>query len=164
MDVGFERPLVRYLNTWKWPFAFVLSAPLITVPATLMMLQALSDSCVGQAVLELVYLECSTPDVLKALLPGLLNLLPLMWLRLGSRVVREAALVAGSCGMIRLAVVMASYALAGAAGSIQFLSIPFVGTVPTSGPGDPGGLLWLLTLITMLCFGWAKRRNWIAQS
>jgi hypothetical protein len=92
----------RFVNSWLWPLLWLLLVPLITVPLTLRLLGGL-EGCTALLHTPPPGYRCSTQAALLSLAPGLLNLLPALWLRSRDPSVRSAALLATALGAIRLA-------------------------------------------------------------
>ena len=116
----------------RYPFLLVFLLPIVTVPLTLLLFLSLPTGCVigDTSTLELLYAEV-------ALLPGVANLLPFLWLMSKAARVRRSAIVAGRIGAARFVVpqVMLFFITTGCSGKI------FV---------DPYKLLLLVPLMLIL--------------
>ena len=104
---------------WFLPFAWILIVPAVTVPLHIGLLGVITDgyqyggafasgdagvcSQVRQSRYDKLW-ECPVEAAVPTLLPGLLNLAPLLFLFSSTRGVRYAALVAGSLGAARFLV------------------------------------------------------------
>jgi hypothetical protein len=108
-----EGMMRRFVDTWVWPVLWLLLVPLITVPLTLRLLGEL-EGCTALLQTPPPGYRCSAPAALLSLAPGLLNLLPALWLRSHDRRVRSAALLATALGVIRLVVPAVMYLAQGA--------------------------------------------------
>jgi hypothetical protein len=85
-----------------WPWAWSLCIPLVTVPATLLLWQAwLVPQCRGAPGPAPAPYTCLGASVAVALLPGLLNLVPLAWAACPTPATRVAALLVGGLGIVR---------------------------------------------------------------
>ena len=92
-------PITSHLDRPRYPFLLVYLLPIATVPLTLLLLWSLPQGCViGDApTWELRYAQV-------ALLPGVANLLPFLWLKSMTARVRPSAIVAGLIGAARFVV------------------------------------------------------------
>jgi hypothetical protein len=103
---------------WAWPLVPILVAPIITIPATWLLtgLVMSSGACVTQTTggfIASVFVVCQDSALLFALAPGVLNLLPIFWLRSSNRRTRTAAIAASALGLARLVVPAGALILAG---------------------------------------------------
>lgn len=92
---------------WYKPFLWILLIPILTVPLTWFLRDAVlyhSGLCSVTPSFFGAYATCSTGAYLLILSPGLLNLLPLWWLRSSHRKLKVAALWATVLGALRLIV------------------------------------------------------------
>ena len=87
---------VDRLNRPLWPFLLVFLAPLVTVPITGGIIVSLPDCGLDEPWWELRHIQL-------ALLPGVVNLLPPVWLVSAKSQVRRAGAVAGMIGVARVA-------------------------------------------------------------
>jgi hypothetical protein len=94
--------------SWGWPLLWVVFIPVVTVPATMWLLNLLVDSnvCIPVTPTGFSPLQrgsyCPVSLALVALTPGLLNLVPATRLRAPQPRARSAATVATVLGSIRL--------------------------------------------------------------
>src|SRR3990170_785091 len=101
MARGPDKPASRVGGSgWRWPFVWILLAPLATVPLTLTMLAFRPGGHYCGDLCDNVPLG----HALASLWPGIFNLAPFLWLRSSSGRVRGAAVVAGILGALRVAV------------------------------------------------------------
>ena len=118
---------LSWLKWWAWPFVWILISPAVTMPVQVWLLgnsgdwpsASVYENCElihGRVLEPGVFVDnrwrCGADDVVQTLLPGLLNLGPLLWLGLPGRT-RLAALVAGGLGAARLAVPALTYVALG---------------------------------------------------
>ena len=92
-------PITAHFDRPRYPFLLVYLLPIATVPITLLLLSSLPQGCViGDApAWELRYAQV-------ALLPGVANLLPFLWLMFMTARVRRSAMVAGLIGAARFVI------------------------------------------------------------
>ena len=90
-------------NSPVWPFLLVFILPVITALAGFAIVTGLPDCGVDEPWWEPGHIRL-------AFLPGLLNLLPLVWLLSSVRLVRQAAIVAGFMGAAQFALPQAALA------------------------------------------------------
>jgi hypothetical protein len=135
------------------PLWLIVLAPLLTVPLTQAATQSLvnTDSCSN---IQLDFIggsaSCQTDSLVVALAPGLVNLVPLLWLVSKDARTRKAALVAGLLGTARL--VMPAAALL-SSGPISIISWGFVKAYPNDQTVVGASIvLWLVTVVTTLVF------------
>ena len=86
-----------------WPLLLVVILPIITALAGFAISTGLPDCGVDEPGWEVEHIRL-------AFLPGLLNLLPLVWLLSSVRLVRQAAIVAGLMGAAQFALPQAALA------------------------------------------------------
>jgi len=106
-----------WLNRWWLPFLWIILTPIITLPLSGGLFDALAGyhtpeevglraindpDCLDFACVEYEYFQVGAPTVMAFALPGLLNLAPLAWLSSRNAKVRTAAVVAGALGVLRL--------------------------------------------------------------
>ena len=96
---GVMVPITAHFDRPRYPFLLVYLLPIATVPITLLLLSSLPQGCViGDApAWELRYAQV-------ALLPGVANLLPFLWLMSMTARVRRSAMVAGLIGAARFVI------------------------------------------------------------
>ena len=89
-------PITYHFDRPRYPLLLVFLSPIATVPITLLLLSSLPQGCVigDFASWELRYAQV-------ALLPGVANLLPFLWLMSRKARVRRSAIVAGFIGAAR---------------------------------------------------------------
>ena len=92
-------PIISRLDRPLYPFLLVFLLPIATVPITLLLLSSLPQGCVigDDPAWELRYAQA-------ALLPGVANLLPFLWLMSMTARVRRSAMVAGLIGAARFVI------------------------------------------------------------
>ena len=92
-------PIALHLDRPPYPFLLVYLLPIATVPITLLLLSSLPQGCVigDDPAWELRYAQV-------ALLPGVANLLPFLWLMSMTARVRRSAMVAGLIGAARFVI------------------------------------------------------------
>ena len=92
-------PIALRLDRPRNPFLLVYLLPIATVPLTLLLFWSLPQSCVigDTNTWELRYAQV-------ALLPGVANLLPFLWLMSMTARVRRSAIVAGLIGAARFVI------------------------------------------------------------
>ena len=92
-------PIALHLDRPRYPLLLVYLLPIATVPLTLLLLWSLPTGCVigDFPTWELRYAQV-------ALLPGVANLLPFLWLMSVTARVRRSAIVAGLIGAARFVV------------------------------------------------------------
>ena len=92
-------PIALHLDRPRYPFLLVYLLPIATVPLTLLLLWSLPQGCVigDFPTWELRYAQV-------ALLPGVANLLPFLWLMSVTARVRRSAIVAGLVGAARFVI------------------------------------------------------------
>ncbi len=108
---GFSKPthfegaviLRAMTNSPVWPFLLVFILPIITALAGFAIITGLPDCGVDEPWWEAGHIRL-------AFLPGLLNLLPLVWLPSSIRLVRQAAIVSGFMGAAQFALPQAAFA------------------------------------------------------
>ncbi len=93
-----------WLNRPLWPFLLVLVSPMLTAPISLALILSIPDCGLDEPWWEL-------PHFQRALLPGLVDLLPFLWLVSAGARVRKAAIIAGLIGVARFTVPQVSVAL-----------------------------------------------------
>jgi hypothetical protein len=136
--------------TWYWPLVWIALVPIVTIPLTAVMTDRIAFGIRGAC--EVIpsffaYANCPSGVILLMLAPGLLNLVPLFWLRSVHRKTRSAATWASSLGALRLLVpaiaVLASPAGASVSGGFMWSGFPNAGYGPSF---ELIGLsLWLTT-------------------
>ncbi len=150
---------------YAWPFLWILLIPIATVPWTEHLLSGLVDhgSCVlvqECSVFEKSW-ECPVQNVLPTLLPGLLNLVPFLWLSSRQRGVRYAALVAGTLGAVRVAVLALIYVVEGS--SVAMTSDYNVSTgfeiATDSSTHAASRILWVVSLGAAIVFPWLVKTD-----
>jgi len=96
---GVMFPITSHLDRPRYPFLLVYLLPIATVPLTLLLLWSLPTGCVigDFPTWELRYAQV-------ALLPGVANLLPFLWLMSKTARVRRSAIVAGLIGAARFVI------------------------------------------------------------
>lgn len=87
------------LNKWFWPFLWVLLAPAISVPLSILLQSRISLYDGAEVGLGNGGNWATSDSAAVAFLPGLLNLLAFAWLFLGNGRARWAALWAGIIGV-----------------------------------------------------------------
>ena len=93
-----------WLNRPLWPLLLVLVSPVLTAPISLALISSIPDCGLDEPWWEL-------PRIQRALLPGLVDLLPFLWLASSGTRVRQAAIIAGLIGAARFAAPQVSVAL-----------------------------------------------------
>ena len=156
-------------GAWFLPFLWILVVPAVTMSAQIALLGLITDGyqyggvfAGGEAgacdqVAQLDYdkqWSCPAAVALPTLLPGLLNLVPLIGLLSAVPIVRAAAAMAGGLGLVRLLVPLALYAADGAdvtiIGSWQFP--PAMGSFASA---YASMALWVLSVAVTVAFaGW----------
>lgn len=144
----------------RWaPFIWLVLIPLLTVPLTIMLAgQVLQSSqCTITFVGSFEEPEralCTDRPVLMSLLPGLLNLGPIVWLVLpGDDIMRRNAIVAGSLGAVRLLVPMLGVLTTGPSPGRTVLVSGLVFVYPNSDYLPVVGvsiLLWIICVVTWI--------------
>ena len=97
-------------STWVQPMLWLVLTPVVTVPATLVLTDLILHTNACQVTPEFFIggeASCQPGPVLAALLPGLLNLAPILWLRSSESKTRFAAIAATTIGAVRLIVPLA---------------------------------------------------------
>ena len=170
-------------GTWLRPMLWILAAPLATLPLTAVLMNSiLGTSACDQS--QVGGSSCQTGPVLIALAPGLVNLVPVIWLWSQNARMRLAAITATILGALRFA--FPAVALVATAGNSGFGAATscsggcsyivggwFVPNFPGNGTYQVGPegdyivanfdivaislLLWLLTLIVMFALVRAMR-------
>lgn len=155
------------LGSWILPLLWILVVPVLTVPLTHLAWIDLvgSGACArlgstGRSIASQTLWGCPLDRGLVALGPGILNLVPALWLVSYRPRVRAAAITASVLGAIRLIVPAANYAavtLHGAANITQ----GFTGTFPLGAAGGAVSgaslLLWLLSALAVPVFAWSTK-------
>ncbi|OGO49921.1 MAG: hypothetical protein A2148_07755 [Chloroflexi bacterium RBG_16_68_14] len=146
------------------PIAWAVLVPALTVPLQIAYLDRVADgTCteVPSANIDIVW-TCSTVDVLPTLLPGLLNVVPLLWLVSSRGDVRCAALAAAVFGAVRL-LVPALFWLAEGDDVTLIGSYQFPPATPYNASLVVGPFLWFLTLASGAALEWrVLGPGWIA--
>ncbi len=144
-----------WLNDWAWPFLWILLIPAVTVPLqqALLWQEALPGVFAGTSNCQRSgeyweAWECPVGDVLPTLLPGLLNLVPFLWLLSPVRRTRYAAAVAGTLGAVRVVVPAIIYVASGTTVVVD----PFLPTTYVDLSFEASWLLWGLSLVATLVF------------
>jgi hypothetical protein len=137
--------------TWYWPLVWIALVPIVTIPLTAVMTDRIAFGIRGAC--EVIpsffgaYANCPGGVILLMLTPGLLNLVPLLWLRSVHRKTRAAATWASSLGALRLLVpaiaVLVSPAGASVSGGFMWTGFPNAGYGPSFELISLG--LWLTT-------------------
>ena len=149
------------------PLLWILFLPIITVPATLWLTPPGGPLGVCRNV-ERDFIGgsafCPTGSLLLALSPGLLNLVPILWLSSRNQETRRAALAATILGGLRL-VVPAVAVLASSTDGYNRIIWGF-----TAGPNSDspdvsmiGVFLWVVTLVTLVVMRRRARSRKIAS-
>ncbi len=169
-----------WLNKWWRPFLWIILTPIVTVPLSTILFSVLAGYhepqevglpskavpgwLFGEPTYPYEYFEL-VPTVVAFTLPGLLNLVPLLWALSTKSKVRIAGIVAGLLGLLRLSippiVLMLGFdRVTNAAGTSYFeydaswtLGYP----TPHSEIWFFGVLAWLGTLLVWAVFGWLTR-------
>ena len=164
-----------WLNEWWRPFVWITFTPIVTVPLSVILFITLAgnqspaevglpDPCEGCWFTTHEYAEV-VPTLIAFTLPGLLNLVPFVWILSAKPRVRMAGALASLLGLVRLgiplAVLMLGFErLTNAGGTSYFHFIQ--GFAPDS-PGLEvwfyGALAWLGSLLVWVLVGRLTRRS-----
>jgi len=180
------------IRFWIWPLFWILLIPFVTVPLTRALTSSLvgTDACIPIAITSGYPVpgtggetwSCPAGFVLLTLAPGLLNFVPILWLRSRIAKTRLAAVVATILGGIRLMVPAAAVLIApvpahtlsvppgprGYVGEYLFLepfpnNVSFVTGAQNFGLGSGVVLisvgLWMTTFIAIGLVGWRFRHK-----
>ncbi len=168
-----SRASLSWLNEWWEPFLWITVIPVITVPISAILFSALAGYHEGPDVGlpadrapgwfgTLQYSE-AVPTAIVFTLPGLLNLVPLMWIFSNQSRARIAGLTAGLLGALRLAI-PALVLTFGYERVTNPDGVPYFKFVTGFGLSDPyvgvwffGALAWLVTLLVWAVFGRISR-------
>lgn len=166
------------MSPWarRWgPFAWIVLIPVVTIPLTQAITATFVKSSECNYQVDFLGGEASCPDgpVLLALMPGLLNLAPILWLLINDVEVRRNAVIAGGLGAARFAVPMLGVILSGPGSGCPYdviacanpsghtvLTWGFVNAFPNSysvGVSILSAGLWLATLILWIALAIAAR-------
>ena len=149
------RPMGKQLHEGRksptGPLWWIVIAPLVTVPATQAWTAGIaqSDACtvsrdfLGGAAL------CPTETLAMALAPGLINLVPALWLPFG-RAVRKTAVVATALGLARFLVPLAALLTSGPDASVSWGFFPVYPNEPSILVASVG--LWLISVLALVLF------------
>jgi hypothetical protein len=149
-------------DSWQWPFVWVITIPVATVPITYLLMVSRISLCTSAGGFEVRYYECPTSVMIPTLVPGILNLVPFVWLRSAKPQVWTAGLIAGMLGLVRFLSPLAQYNLEGINGVIPATVLPILGSVTVGGP-TMNGILWLLSWIAFMAYGPILHRWWPAD-
>lgn len=156
----------RGAGVWVLLFLWVLVVPAVTISAQVELLGVITDgyryagvfaggdagSCtqIVQSTYDKEW-ACPLNATLPTLLPGLLNLIPLLGVLSSARDVRRAAIVAGGLGLTRFLVPVVIYAAQGDTVTIigSWQAPPAMGSMASA---YTSLLLWLATLVTLVIF------------
>ena len=144
---------------WGWPLGWIALIPVVTVTLTLITMDQIShtDACVGGGFIGGDY-WCQPVPVALSLTPGILNLVPIVWLWSKNPKTRLAASVATILGAVRL-VVPLMFVFAGmvttdfAEGAQVVIGTgPFEPVFPNNNSLEPllvSIMLWLATFVAI---------------
>ena len=133
------------------PLWWIVVAPLVTVPATQAWTAGIaqSDACtvsrdfIGGTAL------CPTETLGVALAPGLINLVPALWLMFG-KAHRKTAVIATALGLARFLVPLAALLTSGPDASVSWGFFPVYPNEPSILVASFG--LWLISLLALVLF------------
>ncbi len=165
-----------WLNKWWMPFLWIILTPIVTVPVSAVLFDTLAgpqtpaevglpdpaagcdrDSWFGGFCSTYPYSEVA-PTIFAFVLPGLLNLVPFLWVSSTRPRVRAAGIVAGLLGIVRFSipviVLMLSFDRVTAPGGTTYFD--FGGGWINFSPHDDvwffGFLAWLGSLLVWVLF------------
>ncbi len=156
--VGDSSPggISTHSSRWYLPFLWIVFIPLVTVPSTAAITDRIAYGLPGACQLTPGFFgataECPQATILLMLTPGLLNLVPALWLRSHHSKMRLAASWASTLGAVRLIVPAAAVLTSASGASISQSVGPFGGWTgfPNAGYGPAftsiSLMLWLATL------------------
>lgn len=181
-----------WLNDWSMPFRWIVLAPIITVPLSVILFITLAGNqspaevglppnpppCTFLPDLGLIFSDeplsdytapdCGPqfrysevgPTIFALVLPGLLNLVPFLWVSSTRPRVLAAGIVAGLLGIVRVSipaiVLTASTRVTDAGGTTYF---EWIDSSPHNEVWGAGILAWLGTLLVWALFGRLTRRS-----
>ncbi len=169
-----------WLNDWSMPFRWIILAPIITVPLSVILFSLLAGyhgpEEVGQPPNRTgCFLGCPvheysevTATVMAFVLPGLLNLVPFVWVVSRNTRARLAGIVAGLLGLLRMFVPLIVLTLVfdevtgrGGTSYLDLITEDFLRPAPAPflEVWGFGFLAWLGTLLVWALFGRLTRRS-----
>jgi hypothetical protein len=134
------------------PIVWILFTPYVTVPATLYLLSSMARHCqVLEQHADAAALSCSTSDALLTLIPGIANLVPLVFLLSRFSEIRLEARSASALGALRFAIPVMLLCFSGPTVTVQCGSF-----LPCFVSGNavfsflPGIFLWFVTYAVLV--------------
>jgi hypothetical protein len=174
-------------SAWVLPFLWIICVPLLTVPPTALLMMQILEPIYFRAIGWVTFLpgactevgrldlgggvvfqkNCPMALVLLAHGFGVLNLVPALWLRSSSHLVKAAAAVATTFGAVRLIVPMLSYlayswesGLPTVAKVETFWLIFFYPRDMPPSLQSASMILWFVSVLATIPFGiWATRQE-----
>jgi hypothetical protein len=157
------RTVSGWLNSWRWPFLWILLIPGVTIPWQIVLLgnsgrwpaARVYDNCELEPDIRGATntWECSPEHVLPTLIPGLLSLGAFLWLLSSRQQVRYAAILAGSLGALRLVVPTLIYA---ASDPVSVRTAFFPGPDASVAASVA---LWVVSIAAALAFPWLFKED-----